>query len=683
MSGNDSSALKPIRDLSRPPAVRLAVLIVVLAAAGLAAVASAGAPPGDVLGVVQLAPGAVVPRDLPVFAVLRGADGASSVLVLARRETAAVQGPRVTVLGPAAAPTEFVIARQRRPAARAGRPAGLEVVYDDGRQIVVRANQAQANALAEAGYEIVRLRAEPMTPPTARTATSFALVAEPLIAAAVARVQSSQILSIVSQLSGAAPVSVGGEPYTITTRNTMSGTPVEKATQWALERLGSFGLSTVYHNWTAAGISNRNVVATLPGVTTPTEIVLVTAHLDDMPSWGLAPGADDNASGSTAVLQAAEVLAGMRFERTIRFVLFTGEEDGLLGSDRYAALCQSLGENVVAVLNLDMIAWDAFGGPELDLHTRVVSSPGYAADRVIADLFASVVNWYLPVGSLTPVFFADSIEYSDHASFWYRGYPGILAIEDDDDFCTEYHKATDTVDRLNLTYFTSFVRASVATAAHLAELDSSSPTLTVVKRWSGAGTVVSSPTGIDCGATCAAQFASSSIVTLSATALVGSSFAGWGGACSGSASTCEVTMSEARLAYAYFSTPAMPTSFYPLTPCRLLDTRVATGPSAAAPALAAETARTFTIVERCGVPADAVAVSTNVTVVNAAAPGTLRIVPGDMTPTEATTISFPVLRARANNALIKLATDASGTIAVTNDANGEVHLILDVNGYFR
>jgi len=96
-------------------------------------------------------------------------------------------------------------------------------------------------------------------------------------------------------------------------------------------------LEASYHNWSRSGYTNRNLIGTLPGTARSNELVLVTAHLDDMPGGARAPGADDNASGSVAVLTAAEVFTQFRFERTVRFILFTGEEQGLLGSAQYAA----------------------------------------------------------------------------------------------------------------------------------------------------------------------------------------------------------------------------------------------------------------------------------------------------------------------------------------------------------
>jgi len=67
------------------------------------------------------------------------------------------------------------------------------------------------------------------------------------------------------------------------------------------------------------------------------------------------------------VLQAAEVLAPYNFDSTLRFILFTGEEQGLLGSEAYAEMVQN--QDIRGVLNMDMIAWDSLGTPpHMDLH---------------------------------------------------------------------------------------------------------------------------------------------------------------------------------------------------------------------------------------------------------------------------------------------------------------------------
>lgn len=124
-------------------------------------------------------------------------------------------------------------------------------------------------------------------------------------------------------------------------------------------------------------------------------------------------------------------------------------------------------------------------------------------------------------------------------------------------------------------------------------------------------------------------------------------------------------------------------SFHTLAPCRAFDSRSTTGPDAAAPALSAGVSRVFPLAGRCGVPATATAISVNVTVAQPTASGFLALYPGDGPVPVASAIAFRLGRTRANNAIVKVAGDGSGTIGISNSAPGTVQFILDVNGYFE
>jgi hypothetical protein len=298
---------------------------------------------------------------------------------------------------------------------------------------------------------------------------------DPAISAIMAQVDQDTLSAYVGGLSGVQPVTVGGASYTIRTRHTNSGTPIQKATQYVYEyMLAQPGMDSVsYQNWAAGGYSNRNVIGALTGSTSPDEIVLVTAHIDDMPGGATAPGADDNASGTAALMVAAHLLSQHTFERTIRFVFFTGEEQGLYGSAAYARTASNAGENIVAVLNMDMLAWEGDGDPIMRVHTRSASTG--AADLEIANLFVDVVDTYAV--DLTPVITSYGMDASDHGSFWDYGFPAVCIIEDDGDednwgdFNPYYHTTSDTLNRFDMPYFTEMVTATVGSAAHLARLD--------------------------------------------------------------------------------------------------------------------------------------------------------------------------------------------------------------------
>ena len=124
-----------------------------------------------------------------------------------------------------------------------------------------------------------------------------------------------------------------------------------------------------------------------------------------------------------------------------------------------------------------------------------------------------------------------------------------------------------------------------------------------------------------------------------------------------------------------------PTDFYTVTPCRLVDTRNA---ASGGPILAGGSIRSFRVTGgTCGVPATALAVSVNLTAVGAAAAGNLTLYAGDAAgPPRASNINFTAGLTRANNAIVALATDGTGTIKVKNGSAGAVHFVLDVNGYF-
>ncbi len=125
-----------------------------------------------------------------------------------------------------------------------------------------------------------------------------------------------------------------------------------------------------------------------------------------------------------------------------------------------------------------------------------------------------------------------------------------------------------------------------------------------------------------------------------------------------------------------------PTRFYTVSPCRVVDTRNANGPRGG-PALVASGTRVFPVTGACGIPTDAVAVSANVTVVNPAAAGQLRVYPGNIGIPQTSAVSFRSAQTRANNGKVVLSTDGTGTIGVKNDAVGTVSFVFDVSGYFK
>jgi hypothetical protein len=212
------------------------------------------------------------------------------------------------------------------------------------------------------------------------------------------------------------------------------------------------------------------------------------------------------------------------------------------------------------------------------------------------------------------------------------------------------------------------------------------PTVTAVAPNNGpvaGGTVVTiAGTGFQGGATVSfGGSPASSIVVVNATTITAVTPAHATGA-AGVTVTNPDAMNGTRPNAFFYAPPSPSTSFYTLTPCRILDTRNPSGPLGG-PALVANGTRTFAVTGTCGIPADAVAISVNATVVAGAAAGMFAFFPGNAFPLGTSNLNFTAGRVRANNAILELSTEGAGTIGALNASTVANHLILDVNGYFR
>jgi hypothetical protein len=233
----------------------------------------------------------------------------------------------------------------------------------------------------------------------------------------------------------------------------------------------SLGLDPQYQHHTSGHAPN--VFGTIAGSTAPDEVVIAVGHLDDMPSSGPAPGADDNASGSAMVTALAEAMSCYSWSRTVRFLAVTGEEFGLYGSDHYASQAQSSGENIVAVLNADMIGWEGDGNPvaeDLDVNTN-------SGSAWLGTLMREAAAEY-DTGLVVNDFSCSSMAYSDHWPFWQNGWSAICGITDNEGFCGQggsypyYHTSADTIVNCGSggpAFHAAAVRTYLATLAHLAQ----------------------------------------------------------------------------------------------------------------------------------------------------------------------------------------------------------------------
>ena len=358
------------------------------------------------------------------------------------------------------------------------------------RQAVVRTQEGDLEKLAGYGIKTLPLVLQDFVAPASRANIKSALpqtiTSSSLIQDMISQIDSDTLYTYVGNLSGEWAVTIDGSPYTLATRYSLTDVPIKKATRHAYEHLQSLGLPSGYDYYDLYGTEKRNVLAQQIGITQPERIIMLTAHLDSTSHVNgnpliLAPGADDNASGSAALMHIAEILRDYDFGCTLRYAFFTGEEQGIYGSKAYAKDVYTQGEAVEAVLNLDMIAYNTPGSnPRIELHTQ----PGNSNDLAIANMFSQVVSIYDI--ELNPRILQDGLTFSDHSSFWKYGIPAILAIEDWSDHTPHYHMTSDRLSTLDMAYYTEFVKASIGTFAHMGCLIESQLTGTVSDLNSGA-----------------------------------------------------------------------------------------------------------------------------------------------------------------------------------------------------
>jgi hypothetical protein len=262
------------------------------------------------------------------------------------------------------------------------------------------------------------------------------------------------------EISGVRGVVVNGVADTIRSRN-KSKPGNELCFKYIRDKFISYGLQVDSGTFGSVG---KNIWAVLPGTLYPNEPVIICAHYDGMPNQAVAPAADDNGSGTAAVLEAARVITqgGYEFEHTLIFAIWDEEEYGLAGSTNFAAAADAANDTIHGVINMDAIAHDSDNDSVARVHTKPTANSEIIADTVVA------VNQDFNIG-IDLLVNNPGATYSDHASFWNHNYGAVLMIQDwDNDANPNYHTVNDKVDFFNIPYFHKLARLSIASAAAFA-----------------------------------------------------------------------------------------------------------------------------------------------------------------------------------------------------------------------
>jgi hypothetical protein len=291
------------------------------------------------------------------------------------------------------------------------------------------------------------------------------------------------------------------------TRNTMSSEGNAAARQWIFDQMKSYSprLEVRLEHFRLKKNEERvfrdadlyNVVAVLPGTSMPETQVLITGHYDtlnlvplaDQPKddsgdslaertvkydWtkadAAAPGANDDGSGTAAVMELARVMSQYRFAKTLVFIAFAGEEQGLLGSSLHAAQARKENVEIEAVLNNDIIGGEVSGNGRVgNSVVNVYSDEAMdSASQALARYARRMGERYLPSMKVASVLMQDRLgRGGDHTPFQWEGYAAVRFSTPNENYEHE-HSASDLPAFMSAPYTARVARINAAVAASLA-----------------------------------------------------------------------------------------------------------------------------------------------------------------------------------------------------------------------
>jgi len=212
---------------------------------------------------------------------------------------------------------------------------------------------------------------------------------------------------------------------------------------------GSFSLP----NRIGPAFQSKNVVAEIKGSEKPEEFVILGAHLD---AWDLGTGALDNGCNAALVIDALRAIkaAGVRPRRSIRFILYSGEEQGMIGSREYVKQHRKELDNAVA----DIV---------FDEGTGAVTGYSLGGRK---DIVPAITELTVPVKSMgVKEFTTDAFVGTDNLHLLLEGVPTLVANQEGANYLINYHASSDTLDKVDMPQLRKHVAIAAATAFAIAD----------------------------------------------------------------------------------------------------------------------------------------------------------------------------------------------------------------------
>ena len=245
-----------------------------------------------------------------------------------------------------------------------------------------------------------------------------------------------------------------------------------------------------------------NIVATLKGTTDPTRIYVVSGHYDSMCSSPIdgvcdAPGANDDASGTAAVIEMARVMSKRKFDAAIIFMTVAGEEQGLLGATYFAEQAKLSKTNIEAMFTNDIIGGVKTQKNSADRNSVRVFSEGVPSNeteqeattrrgtggendsqsRQLARFIKETADIYSPKFAVKMVYRRDRyLRGGDHIPFLERGFTAVRFTEPNEDYDHQHQNVRtendkfygDTLEFVDFEYVANVTKINIASLARLA-----------------------------------------------------------------------------------------------------------------------------------------------------------------------------------------------------------------------
>ncbi len=268
-------------------------------------------------------------------------------------------------------------------------------------------------------------------------------------------------------------------------RNIWKQNQLNAAALYIEETLTDFGYQVEIQEFECRGLKVKNLEVERTGIRASNDMVIVGAHYDSV--FG-SPGANDNASGVSALLELARIFSRISPSLTVRFVAFVNEEPPFfrtehMGSRVYALRSRQRGEHITAMLSLETIGFysdelesQAYPFPLSILYPKVGNFIGFVGNVSSRNTVRKAISSFrhhtlFPSEGAAAPGWIPGIGWSDHWAFWKEGYPAVMITDTALFRYKHYHGAEDTPDKLQYDRMARVVQGLGHVVADLAEME--------------------------------------------------------------------------------------------------------------------------------------------------------------------------------------------------------------------